>query len=103
MSLISFFESLPGKIKELLVKVFGESAVEQAEADIKTILQADVVTIFQDGIAYASTLQVSDTDKRTAAFDKIKTDLAAAGKQFTDHIINLGIELVFSMVKGKTV
>jgi hypothetical protein len=89
-----------------LVKVFGADAVQAAENDISALMHEDVLKIFQDAITAAETLQVDGTaaagdQKRSAAFDQIVKDLAADGKQFATHTINLGIELVVGLLRAK--
>lgn len=101
MGIGSFFKHLGEEIYKGLLFIFGQQAVEDVEAKLKSILKGDVLTIFQDGLAFAASLAVSDVDKRNAAFAKIKTDLEAAGKGLPDQLINLGIELVLSLVKSK--
>jgi len=83
MSLASvgnFFKHLGTKIHDGLVKIFGQPALDNVEAQIKTILTDDVRVIFVDAIQAASTLQLggapaSNADKRNAAFNQITTDL----------------------------
>lgn len=93
----------------LLVKIFGQSALDAVENDLKTIFQEDVLVIFQDAIVAAESLQqpeggvaATSTEKRNAAFVKIVEDLKAKGISLAQHTINLGIELVVGLVKSKT-
>ena len=93
----------------LLVKIFGQSALDAVENDLKTIFQEDVLAVFQDAIVAAESLQqpeggvaASSAEKRSAAFVKIAEDLKAKGISLAQHTINLGIELVVGLVKSKT-
>ena len=93
----------------LLVKIFGQSALDAVENDLKTIFQEDVLVIFQDAISLAETLKqpeggvaATSADKRSAAFLQITSDLKTKGISLAEHTINLGIELVVGLVKSKT-
>lgn len=103
----NFFKHLGGKIHDALVAIFGQSALDSVEAQIKTILTDDTREIFVDAIKLASTLKVGGADasgsaKRAAAFDQISTDLQKNGVSLADSVINLGIELVLGLLKAKT-
>lgn len=98
----SFFGNLEHKVQADLVALFGKTAVDSTEAEVKTILSAAFLQIFNDGVSYASTLaNASGADKKAAAFNKITTDLATQGKTLPDQLINFGIELVLSLFKAK--
>jgi hypothetical protein len=113
MSLGSFFsrtieviEGAGHSAHTFLVKVFGADAVQKAENDISALMHDDVLKIFTDAISAVETLQVDGApaggdQKRAAAFDNIVKDLAADGKQFATHTINLGIELVVGLLRAK--
>lgn len=98
----SFFKHLGAKIHDGLVKLFGQSALDNVEAQIKTILTDDVQVIFVDAINAAQSLNVSGADKRTAAFNQITTDLKGQGVSLESSAINLGIELIVGLLKSKT-
>lgn len=102
-----FFKALGGKVHDLLVKIFGQPALDNVENQVKQILQADVLVIFQDAISTVETLTVggqpaSGDQKRAAAFQKIVSDLEAQGKNLATNVINLGIELVLGLLRAKT-
>lgn len=101
-----FFKALGGKVHDLLVKIFGQPALDNVENQVKQILTQDTLVIFQDAIAAVETLTVggqpaSGDQKRAAAFEKIAADLKAQGKSLGTSVINLGIELVLGLLKAK--
>lgn len=101
-----FFKSLGGKIHAALVAVFGQSALDQVEAQIKQILADDVRVIFLDAITAAKTLLVggspaSNQEKRDAAYGQIVSDLKGKGISLEESAINLGIELCYNLLKAK--
>lgn len=103
----NFFKSLGGKIHAALVAIFGQSALDTVESQIKIVLKDDVRAIFIDAIEAAETLQVGGTDadgsaKRAAAFNQIVTDLKTKGISLAENVINLGIELVVGLLKSKS-
>lgn len=103
MSFKTFFEHLGSAIHSALVALFGQSALDKVDADIKVILADDVRAIFVDAITAANTLAVgTGADKRAQAFAQIVTDLKAQGIALADHSVNLGIELVVGLLKAKT-
>jgi hypothetical protein len=107
MSLKNFFESLDVKVQTLLVKVFGQSAVDNLEAEIKSIFEADVQVIFVDAINLAEALTVggspaSGAQKQAAAFSQIVSDLKTKGISLAENVVNLGIELVVGLLKAKS-
>src|SRR5712671_2388844 len=82
----------------LLVKIFGQSALDAAENDLKAIFQEDVLVIFKDAILGAESLKqpeggapASNAEKRSAAFLQIAEDLKSKGVILAEHTINLGI------------
>lgn len=106
MNIVGFFKTLGEKIHAALVTVFGQSALDNVEGQIRTILSDDVRVIFVDAINAAETLQVggaaaSGADKRNAAFTQIETDLTSKGISLGQSAINLGIELVVGLLKSK--
>lgn len=105
MSLASvgnFFKHLGTSIHDALVKIFGQNALDNVEAQIKTILTDDVRVIFVDAITAAQSLAVgSGADKRNAAFNQITNDLQAKGVSLGTAAVNLGIELVVNLLKAK--
>ena len=103
----NFFKHLGQKIHDGLVAIFGQDALDNVEAQIKTILTDDARVVFVDAIQLASTLKVgaadaSGAEKRSAAFSQIKSDLEKNGVSLADSAINLGIELVLGLLKAKT-
>lgn len=106
MSLTSvgnFFKHLGTEIHDALVSLFGQTALDKVEAEIKTILTDDVRAIFVDAINAANTLTTgTGADKRNAAFAQIETDLKGKGIALGTSTINLGIELVVGLLKAKT-
>ena len=102
MSIVSVFQGLEKKVYAELVSIFGQSAVDDVDAKIKIILQADVRIIFQDAITAASAmLNASGQQKHDVAFAQITTDLKAQGKALEPQLVNFGIELVLGLVRGK--
>ena len=106
MSLKNFFESLDEKAQALLVKVFGKTAIDNLETQIKSIFEADVQVIFVDAINAAEALVIngdpaSSAAKRAAAFSQIATDLKTKGISLAENVINLGIELVVGLLKAQ--
>ncbi len=101
MSLGSFFHHLGSVIHSALVKVFGQTAIDKVEADMKTIFRDDVRVIFTDAITAAESL-ASGPDKRAAAFAQIVKDLATKGVELSTHAINMGIELIVGLLRAKT-
>lgn len=104
--LATFFHSLSAKLHSSLVAIFGQSAIDNLEAQIKTILSDDARVIFIDAINVAQSLQVggtpaTGTQKRDAAFAQISTDLQAKGISLATNAVNLGIELVVGLLKAK--
>jgi hypothetical protein len=106
---VAIAEGIAHSAHGLLVKLFGQHAVDSAESDLKTIFQEDTLVIFKDAILAAESLQqpeggapASNAEKRSAAFLKIAEDLKAKGMSLAERTINLGIELVVSLVKAKT-
>jgi hypothetical protein len=97
-----FFKSLGDKIHSALLSIFGQSALDSVEAQIKTILTDDVRVIFVDAINAAQSLNADGADKRQAAFNQITKDLAGQGKSLQASAINLGIELIVNLLKAKT-
>lgn len=100
-SLANFFKSLGTHIHDALVSIFGQTAIENLEAQIKQILSDDARVIFIDAINAAQTLQTDGAGKRAAAFAQISTDLKAKGISLADSGVNLGIELVVGLLKAK--
>jgi hypothetical protein len=105
-SIINFFEALGAKAYTDLCSIFGKTAIDAVDAEIKTILQADVRVIFQDAITAAESLQIDGTaasgaQKQSAAFAQITTDLKTQGKSFTSSMVNFGIELVLGLIRGQ--
>lgn len=104
--LATFLRSLGAKIHNSLVAIFGQSAIDNLEAQIKTILSDDARTIFIDAINAAQSLMVggvaaTGTQKRDAAFTQISADLKAKGIGLATNAVNLGIELVVGLLKAK--
>lgn len=99
----NFFKTIGHAAYAVLVKVFGQTAVDQVEQDLEVILREDVITIFADAITAAEALQAgTSADKKAAAFAQITKDLKAQGIDLLDRSINLGIELVVGLIKSKT-
>lgn len=107
MGIESFFKTLGSDIHATLVKLFGQSALDDVETQIKTIMSDDVRVIFVDAINAAETLQVggspaSGDAKRAAAIAQIVSDLKSKGISLAETTVNLGIELVVGLLKSKT-
>lgn len=103
MSLGSFFHHLGSAIHNALVYLFGQSAIDKVESDMKTIFRDDVRVIFLDAINVAETLAVgSGADKRAAAFAQIVKDLGTKGIDLSTHAVNMGIELIVGLLRAKT-
>lgn len=102
MSLGSFFHHLGSAIHSALVHIFGQSALDKVEADMKTIFRDDVRVIFMDAIVAAESLALGGADKRAVAFAQIVKDLATQGVDLSTHAINMGIELVVGLLRAKT-
>jgi hypothetical protein len=102
MNILSFFKALGEKIHSALLAVFGQSALDSVEAQIKVILEDDVRVIFIDAITAAQALTTgTGQDKRNAAFNQISTDVQAKGISLGTSAINMGIELVVNLLKAK--
>jgi cation transport regulator ChaB len=99
--LANFFKSIGSHIHEALVEIFGQSAIDQLDAEIKQILSDDARVIFIDAINAAQSLQTDGAGKRAAAFAQITTDLKAKGISLADSAVNLGIELVVGLLKAR--
>ena len=107
MGIVSFFKTLGSETHAVLLKVFGQTALDNVDSQIKTIFNDDVRVIFVDAITAAEALQVggvaaSSTEKRAAAFTQIETDLKTKGISLAENVINLGIELVVGLLQSKT-
>jgi rhamnose utilization protein RhaD (predicted bifunctional aldolase and dehydrogenase) len=111
MSIFSKVEQVAEKVAHsaygFLVKLFGQTAIDKFDQDVKAIFQEDVMVIFQDAIVAAESLQMDGSpatseQKRAAAFSQIAKDLSAKGIALADHVINLGIELVVGLIRAKT-
>lgn len=103
MGLLGLFKALGHGIQEGLYKVFGESAVQKVENDMKTILSDELRPIFFDAVNAVNALAIPGAEKRDQAFAKIVTDLKAAGKDLAPKLINLGIELTVNLLKANWV
>ena len=102
-SVVSFFKALGTKVHAELVAVFGQSAIDAVEAQIKTILTGDMQVLFTDAVTAASSLaNATGTQKHDAAFAQISTDLKSQGKTLETSVINMGIELVVNLLKAKS-
>jgi hypothetical protein len=102
MSFVSALKSFGQKVHDFVVKLFGQSAIDNVDAQLKAVLKEDVLVIFKDAVAYAQTLPVGGADKRQAAFNQIVADLKSKGTELGTSTINLGIELVLGLLKGKS-
>jgi len=103
---ISFFKSLDAKVQAELVKIFGQSAIDSVEAEIKTIFTSDVQVIFTDSINAAESLQeggvpATGAQKQAAAFTQITNDLKSNGISLGQSAVNMGIELCVNLLKAK--
>ena len=103
----SFFKALGSKIHAGLVSLFGQSAIDAVEAQLKIIFQEDVQAIFLDAIQAAETLSIggaaaTGSQKRDAAFAQIVSDLKTKGISLATSAVNLGIELIVGLLKAKT-
>lgn len=103
MSIASIFHAVTHSVHEFLVRIFGQSALDKVDADVKQVLSDDFLPIFKEAIEEAGKLPGEGADKRTAAFQKIVAELAAAGKSLPMQVVNLGIELVYGLLKAKSV
>lgn len=103
---VAIVEGIAHSAQSLLVKIFGQSAVDSVETTMSTIFKEDVLTIFSDAVTAAESLQVdgvaaTSDQKRQAAFQQVSTDLKTAGVSLGENAINMGIELVVGFLKGK--
>lgn len=101
MSIGSFFHAIGHGIHAALVAIFGQSAIDKVEADLKKVLSDEFRPIFLDAVTAVQSLSVPGAEKRIAAFAKIAADLATAGKSLESHVINMGIELTVGLLKAK--
>ena len=104
---LHMIEGVAHSAQSILVKIFGQDAVTKMEEDVSAIFKQDVLQIFTDGITAVESLQVDNVpatgdQKRAAAFQHILADLKTSGVNLADHTINLGIELVVSLLKSKS-
>ena len=113
-ALVNAFDKMESKVKSILhgahdfaVKLFGQPAVDKFDSTLKSLFEADVITIFQDAVTAAESLKIggapaSGTEKQEAAFNQISSDLEASGKNLGTNAINLGIEMVVNLLHAKT-
>lgn len=101
MSFGSIFHAITHGVHVVLVKIFGQAAMDKVDADVKKVLSDEFRPIFLDAINAVSSLSAPGTEKRAQAFAKIVTDLATAEKSLETNVINHGIELIVSLLKAK--
>lgn len=101
MSIESIWHAITHGVHEVLVKIFGQAAMDKVDADVKKVLSDGIRPIFIDAIEAVSSLSAPGTEKRVKAFEKITTDLVAAGHNLETSVINMGIELVVNLLKAK--
>lgn len=107
MSIFSRLDSIAKDVQhsasQILVKVFGQAAVDNFESEVKTFFDEDVLTIFSDAIAAAQALNPTDSAAaRAAAFKQIGEDLATKGVNLAEGVINFGIDMVVGLLKANT-
>lgn len=101
MSIGGFFRAIGHGIHAALVAIFGQSAIDKVEADLKKIVSDEFRPIFVDAVTAVESLSGTGAEKRAKAFAQIVADLAKAGKSLESHVVNLGIELTVGLLKAK--
>lgn len=94
MKIGQFFKMLFGKVKSYLEEVLPvvfDTVVKKQLGEHWPAIQSAVIQI--------DSLTLSNDEKRKAAFDKIKGHLKTLGKDLSDGLINLGIELAVQYLR----
>ena len=93
-----FFKSAWSKLLGLF-KTF----INEALSDVQQIFIAEFKDIAATIIYELTQSDLSSGEKRTAAFNRIKQEVIKSGKDASDSLIYLLIELVYQKVKKTTV
>lgn len=87
------------KIFQVLIKKFWTAFLQAFINILAGELKVVILKIVQD----ISVEDITDSEKRALAFERIKLYLAQSGKNISDSSINLIIELCVKVLKGDSV
>jgi hypothetical protein len=98
-AIVHFVKHAAVFVSDAFVKIFGSDAAHNFAAAAESLIHTAIGGIAMTAVQEVEAL-ASGSDKRAAAFDKIKTGAEQAGIIVGESIINLLIEICVQKVKG---
>lgn len=88
------------KVADVFIKIFGADASHKFAQGALALLKTAEGKIVLDAVEFAETLATDGAGKRAAAFEKIVADFKTQGKEVSNSLVSMMIELAVQFLKG---
>ena len=97
--MFGWFKSLGRFFKKFVVVIVGKGAAKALAVAAKKMFQSAFGQIVLAVVVELAASNLSNGEKRQAAYDRIKAEAAAQGLELKDSLINLVIEMAVLRLK----
>ncbi|KKK82004.1 hypothetical protein LCGC14_2807720 [marine sediment metagenome] len=97
--MFGWFKKLGRFFKKFVVVIFGKAAAKALAEAAKKMFQNAFGSVVLAIVAELSASNLSNGEKRRAAYDRIKAEAEARGVEMKDSLINLVIEMAVLRLK----
>ena len=97
--MFGWFKSLGRFFKKFVVVLFGKGAAKALANAAQKMFQNAFGSVVLAIVAELSASNLSNADKRSSAFGRIKAEAEARGEEMKDSLINLVIEMAVLRLK----